>query len=437
MKILAGTTLLILGFLVGAGAQTPAEKDCPSISVHGPAGIVQAGETATYKVQIDTEGRELDLRYIWSVSAGEILGGQGTTSVDVRQPAQSITATVEVEGFPPGCVNKASESVPYCPPPQPVKVLDIQEGEPVGTADFNEVIQSLKENQMDQLFIQVGKKAGHPSEAIVRKEREVLAKLMDGGLESSRVTLVRVYAEKELIRLWRVPPGAQRPRCEECESLETIHKSQLCPSISVTGPAGVTQPGDPFTVSANISGDVPKYITYTWSVSSGRILEGQGTNKIKVSTEKWKDVKSTATVKLGGLPDDCPDTAEETVVTAVHWQTFLADEFVEFSKSQGIEKLSAINFEPVTKGPFSIYFVAGVTAEKTQDEIKAQAAEFKRYLVNEKKVPADRIFYFYRKSRDAKISVYMVPLGSEPPECEECEKIDLIANRRLQNSSRN
>jgi hypothetical protein len=89
-----------------------------------------------------------------------------------------------------------------------------------------------------------------------------------------------------------------------------------CPTISVSGPAGVTSPGDTMTFTANLSGgsqDTP--VTYNWSVSAGTIESGQGTPSIVVRAPADGSVTNiTATLDVGGLRTECncPRTASET-----------------------------------------------------------------------------------------------------------------------------
>ncbi len=49
---------------------------------------------ARYTATIDTKGRQFDLKYFWNVSAGVIVSGQGTTSIEVVQtePESQIVA---------------------------------------------------------------------------------------------------------------------------------------------------------------------------------------------------------------------------------------------------------------------------------------------------------------------------------------------------------
>lgn len=101
-----------------------------------------------------------------------------------------------------------------------------------------------------------------------------------------------------------------------------------CPTISVTGPSTTTEPGGTMTFTANVSGGSQSSVTYNWSVSNGRIVEGQGTPTITVSTEGLSDTTITATVDIGGTDCNCTDLSDsETGVVSRPPTPTLQDEF--------------------------------------------------------------------------------------------------------------
>ncbi len=103
-----------------------------------------------------------------------------------------------------------------------------------------------------------------------------------------------------------------------------------CWTVSVTGPSGITQPGESMTFTANVSGGSATDPTYNWSVSSGTITSGQGTPSITVATTREMANSSvTATVELGatGLCPECPRSASETGGVAPNPTAVQIDEF--------------------------------------------------------------------------------------------------------------
>jgi hypothetical protein len=84
-----------------------------------------------------------------------------------------------------------------------------------------------------------------------------------------------------------------------------------CPSSIIVSGGGVVRPGEILTFTANVIGGTQENITYNWTVSQGRIIEGQGTPVIRVSTEGLEKTDVVAKVEIGGLCPDCPNTAQE------------------------------------------------------------------------------------------------------------------------------
>lgn len=115
-----------------------------------------------------------------------------------------------------------------------------------------------------------------------------------------------------------------------------------CPTLSVSGPAGITTPGDAMTFTANVSGG-PE-VTYNWTVTGGTIESGQGTPSISVRTT-LEDAGSniTATVQLGGLDPNCNCTtsASETGSVDTRPTAELVDEFGKLANDDVRARLDA------------------------------------------------------------------------------------------------
>jgi hypothetical protein len=107
---------LSLGTLV-SGQDTP-KDNCPQFYVQGPYGMVTGGGIAPFYVRwVDADGQP-KTRYVWKVSAGEIIAGQGTQVIEVKTPNGGyFTVLVEIGGLPARCPNIASETTGGDPPP--------------------------------------------------------------------------------------------------------------------------------------------------------------------------------------------------------------------------------------------------------------------------------------------------------------------------------
>lgn len=194
------------------------QDGCPTVSVVGPSGIVAVGETAKYRVFLDgTVSQEAGLEYLWSVSPGDIVRGQGTASVDVRRPDRTLTVTVEVKGLRAGCPAYAAMSASYHPPPQPVKLAEYQ-GE-LTERLVEEILTALAPHDTNQLFILNQHIEGKVSATSNSRAGVLLARLSGAGIKPDRIILGSVFGDTDLIQIWRVPPGADYPRCVDCEEM--------------------------------------------------------------------------------------------------------------------------------------------------------------------------------------------------------------------------
>ena len=88
-----------------------------------------------------------------------------------------------------------------------------------------------------------------------------------------------------------------------------VTRPENCPTITVTGPAGVSMPYDPMTFRVSLTGDVPPKLTFHWDVTGGAIMGGQGTHLLQARYESVHNFKATVTVS--GLPSGCPMIASE------------------------------------------------------------------------------------------------------------------------------
>jgi hypothetical protein len=108
------SVFLLLTFASVASAQTP--PACGIVGIDGPDTVDQ-GETLRFKVR--TTGLNTKPEFKWTVSAGTIMGGQGTDQISVDTAGiggQDVTTTVELSGAMPGCNASASTTTRIAPP---------------------------------------------------------------------------------------------------------------------------------------------------------------------------------------------------------------------------------------------------------------------------------------------------------------------------------
>lgn len=107
-----------------AYSQAQGETLCPMISVTCPD--TDAGPTLKFIAKMDAAS-SAKVTFNWTVSAGNIIEGQGTAAITVDKTGfggQPFTATVEVGGLPKDCPNLASCSTPIVDPPLLARKFD-------------------------------------------------------------------------------------------------------------------------------------------------------------------------------------------------------------------------------------------------------------------------------------------------------------------------
>lgn len=187
--------------------------ECPTLSVSGPAGITAPNGEMTFTANL-SGGTQDAPTYNWTVSAGEIISGQGTPSITVRAPGQdgNVTASVEVGGLcAANCQNTASETAPVTgttPEPTPVDEFGAAPDDDVKARIDNFYIE-LNNNPNAQGYIinygtpaQIKKRVAQINKAInFRKYDKSRITLVDGGDQGTGVNT----------KFWLVPQGATPP----------------------------------------------------------------------------------------------------------------------------------------------------------------------------------------------------------------------------------
>jgi hypothetical protein len=175
---------------------------------------VDAGQPVTFTASVTGEGAPTPT-YNWSVSAGTISSGQGTSTITVDTTGaggQSITATVTIGGLDPTCNGTASCTTSVKPPIPPAQKFD-----EYGNIRFND-----EKARLDNYAIQLQNAPGSSGTIIVygscegeaqqRGDRAKDYLVNTRGIEAGRITVVDGGCRSDLlVQLWIVPQGATAP----------------------------------------------------------------------------------------------------------------------------------------------------------------------------------------------------------------------------------
>src|SRR5215208_4729604 len=115
----------------------------------------------------------------------------------------------------------------------------------------------------------------------------------------------------------------------------------VCPAIEIVCPTNVAI-DQPLTFTSRYSGGVPTNVkpVYNWTVSAGTIIEGQGTDTIKVDTKGLAGQTVRASVSMDGYNLECAADCAVQFPVPVECRRF--DEFPNISRND--EKARLDNF---------------------------------------------------------------------------------------------
>jgi hypothetical protein len=190
---------------------TACRPPCPTVSVSCPSSVEQ-GSPITFTASVSGD---VNVTYNWSVSAGTISSGQGTSSITVDTAGlggQTVTATVELSGLDPSCSRTASCSTGIGVPPAACRKFD----------EYSDLPFNDEKARLDNLAIQLQQEPGAQAYYVIfgscdtegeaRSKRAVDYLVNTRGIDAGRITVVNGGCRETLtVELWICPTGAGAP----------------------------------------------------------------------------------------------------------------------------------------------------------------------------------------------------------------------------------
>jgi hypothetical protein len=216
----------------GSARQAQKQKpECPAVLLTCPDSVDE-GKLLVFEARITGGDSRVMSTFNWSVSAGSIQAGQGTSRIETSAPGQSdgdtVTATVEVGGFDRSCGTTASCTAFVMRRPKSHKVDEYGNipSKEENTRLDKYVIELQTEPTAQGYIIAYGgrtSRAGDAQKAADRVRSYIVSKR---GVEKSRmVTVVAGYREQLTVELWIVPRRALPPR-----PTPTVDRNDLKPA---------------------------------------------------------------------------------------------------------------------------------------------------------------------------------------------------------------
>jgi len=190
----------------------------------------------------------------------------------------------------------------------------------------------------------------------------------------------------------------------------------VCPAIEISCPTNVAT-DQPLTFTSKYSGGVPANVApvYNWTLSAGTIIEGQGTDTIKVDTKGLGGQTVRASLSMGGYNLEC---AADCAVT-IPLPKMVSRKFDEFPDiAHNDEKARLDNFgielqnDPTSTGYVIVY--PGRTSKRA--EVQDHFGRVIDYLVNSRGMDASRIKTIEGPKRDQlHVELWLTPQGATAP----------------------
>jgi hypothetical protein len=202
---------------------------CPTVDVSCPD-TGTAGTPVTFTANVSGGDSSVTPTFNWTVSAGTISSGQGTSSitVDTTGVTGTITATVDVGGYDRSCSSSDSCTVSFPEVRTPRKVDEY------GNIRFNDekarldnfAIELQNDPTAQGYLVCYGGRTGRTGEAQRRCDRAKDYLVTTRGLDASRVVTVDGGFREDLtVELWVVPSGATPPAASP-----TVDPSEVRPA---------------------------------------------------------------------------------------------------------------------------------------------------------------------------------------------------------------
>jgi hypothetical protein len=216
-----------------------------------------------------------------------------------------------------------------------------------------------------------------------------------------------------------VNSGGGDEACEAFSSIAVFVKCPpppppVCPNVSITCPDRVAL-GQPVTFTSSLNGGTGNVApNYTWAVSAGRIIEGQGTPSIKVDTTGLAGQTLSATLSMNGYSLDCSASCLISFPAPITGKKF--DEFGEIARNDEKARLDNYAIELQNDPASTAYVIVYPGQRDRSGQVQTQTSRIVDYLVNSRGFDRGRIVTIVGPPRGyMAIELWVVPQGAPPP----------------------
>lgn len=189
----------------------------------------------------------------------------------------------------------------------------------------------------------------------------------------------------------------------------------VCPNVEIVCPTNIAI-DRPLTFSSNVTGGTAGITPiYSWTVSAGTIIEGQGTNTIKVDTTGLAGQTVRATLSMGGYTLDCSAScAVQIPIPQPKARKF--DEFPDIARNDEKARLDNYAIELQNDPTATAYVIVYPGRNSKAGDVQKHTTRVVDYLVNSRGIDARRIVTLLGNTRDElMVELWISPQGARPP----------------------
>lgn len=190
----------------------------------------------------------------------------------------------------------------------------------------------------------------------------------------------------------------------------------VCPTIEIVCPTniGIDQP---LTFTSRANGGTPSIpAVYNWTVSAGSIIEGQGTNTIKVDTSglAGQTVRAYLTMPGYGTLNCSADCGVSIPVPRITSRKF--DEFPDIQRNDEKARLDNFVIEMQNDPSATAYVVIYPGRAGKRGDVQHHASRIVDYMVNSRGIDQSRIVTLVGTARNELfVELWVTPRGATPP----------------------
>lgn len=190
----------------------------------------------------------------------------------------------------------------------------------------------------------------------------------------------------------------------------------VCPNIDIVCPTNVAI-DQPLTFTANVTGgNVASPPVYTWTVSAGTIVEGQGTNTIKVDTTGLAGQTVKASLSMGGYHLECSADCGAVTIPLPRLISRRFDEFPDISRNDEKARLDNFGIELQNDPTATAYVIVYPGKSSKRGDVQHHSSRVVEYLVHSRGLDERRIVTLVGPARDALfVELWVTPQGATPP----------------------